>query len=102
MDTTTDTQNPARIAAKWWADHLRTGRAPLNNGAGNAMVDMLAIMGQASTPPVATDDVQKFEDALARAIAGHPGFRSGWLTVGVDYGPDRILSDAASTLFEAP
>jgi len=87
----------ARTAAKWWADFLRNGNAPLDNGDKSetgAMTFILAsLLHSAETSNTRPDDAQKFEDALASILETQKDER--WFSIGVDYNPDRILLEAA-------
>src|SRR5687768_15110748 len=96
--TTPDLKTPAAVAAAWWAEAI--GAPKFDNGdtsetGGIAM--MLAYM-VAGTGPDA-DTTSKFAAYLAEDIERqlHAGIGTLWarVTIGVDYGPDRILSDAA-------
>lgn len=91
---------PSRIAARWWADNLRNGHAKLDNGdtsTTGGMTMMLGMLAQANAPRVTPEQAQAFEDALVVAIEKAPAYQGRYLTLGVDYGPDLMLSNAAAT-----
>lgn len=86
----------AQKAAKWWADHLRQPVTVLDNGDNSetgAMTFVMAMILQGvekgKQDPATID---KFEQELAKKIQTLTG---KWITVATDYGPDKILSDAA-------
>lgn len=85
----------ARKAASWWADFLR-GTAPLDNGdrtpAGVRTDILAAILQEVEKSKSHADDAGKFEDELARLLEKKS---EKWLSFGVDYSPDYILSEAA-------
>jgi len=85
----------ARKAARWWANHLRC-TAELDNGDRSFtgfQTEILATMLQeAETKKGSPDDADKFEEALAKVLAGK---NDQWLAIHVDYGPDILLSEAA-------
>ena len=86
----------AEKGAKWWADQLR-GTAKLDNGdpsPAGGMTMMLAMVLQADEH-AARDmgKVDEFEKALADELEK---FEDKWFCVGVDYEPDRLLSDVAN------
>ena len=87
----------ARTAAKWWADFLRNGNAPLDNGdkseTGAITFILASLLHSAETSNTRPDDAQKYEDALASILETQKDAR--WFSVGVDYGPDPILLEAA-------
>lgn len=84
--------SPARIAAAWWSAFLRGKPAPLDNGdRESGLATVIGMLAQAHEPKPDEVAAQAFEDALCAAFEA-PGFYG---TVGVDYHPDRVLSDAA-------
>lgn len=91
-------RDSAKAAAKWWADQLRGG-AKLDNGAtdpANVMARGLAGMLQKQEASGRTpQSIDLFEAALARRFEAIDGARCWGSIAGVDYHPDRILSEAA-------
>lgn len=91
---------PAALAtARFWADYLRAGNAPLNNGSVDPMLSMLTVLAQSSARAIDPAAIDAFEAALAEAIdakfAEHTHYTNAGVEVGVDYGPDFTLSAAA-------
>lgn len=100
---------PAAIAAKWWADQLRTGFEP-SNGSADEEGTVANILGNDPSPVMASlfsrkhdeeqctpERVDAFETALAEGIQEmlDQEFQSSYgNTFGVDYHPDPILSKA--------
>ncbi len=103
-------------AALWWADTLEAV-APQDNG------DMLQSQLASSFAEMAVrsnggrvfidDERQRFIDALERGLMQHvagsweraqtePNWGSATRSVGCDYGPDRVLGEAADTLELSP
>jgi hypothetical protein len=97
----------ARAAALWWAQAVG---APVFDGLGSTrdaeraadprhtgayeMAELLAGLNAAQTPM--TDDMgQRFADLLTEVIARQLDGRSYGVSLGVDYGPDLELGDAA-------
>lgn len=90
-----------RAAADWWANQLA---APKFDNLGstrgqnaeetrlNSLSSLLADVN-ASNNPVDFDQLSAFKDALVEAVTGAEWF-DGCLYA--DYGPDRLLSEAAS------
>ena len=85
----------AKLAAKWWSDHLR-GRAPLDNGdksESGVITFMLASMLQSQKKGgITPEDIDRFEAELGNLLSEQPG---KWIVVAVDYGPDLLLSQAS-------
>jgi hypothetical protein len=85
----------ARRAAKYWADFIRSGSAPLDNGDNSptgGMTFVLAKMLQASSPKHYSE-ADAFEKALAARLERLDG---NHVYIGVDYHPDETLQGAAS------
>lgn len=82
----------ARKAAKWWREAYERPR--FDNGdqsAGGGLAMMMAMM--LSDRP--SDDVaDKFEEELYTRILDKISNTTYSICIGVDYGPDKILSDA--------
>jgi hypothetical protein len=96
MTTDTDTTPcPAALAAAaWWANQLN-GDAAQDAGDGGINGMYALLKGSLSTRhPV--DRVEAFGASLAHRIAAELERRSWGVTIGVDYGPDPILQDAAA------
>jgi len=92
------TEDQASAAAKWWRDRLerptfdnlgKTRWHPSERGA--AMAEMMAMM---LAKPQKQQRLDAFEAALKAKLLS---FKEGdyFHYLGVDYGPDRILSEAA-------
>ncbi len=92
-------------AVEWWADQLR--RTPkLDNGDQSPMGGTtwaLAMLNATSVPLVTEEQITKFKESLHARMILHcqdswnpeqPDWDSYGRSIGVDYGPDRILSDA--------
>ena len=92
-------ETQARTMAKWWADHLRRP-AKMDNG-GDFMSMALAVMAQeAMMQRISPEDADRFEDALVSVIlqrAADDSYFSAYPYLGVDYSPDRLLSEAAES-----
>jgi hypothetical protein len=89
---------PAAIAAAtWWASQLGVIRT---NGTDDGMSAMFQILAQAQRPTDSADVGERFAGILAAKVQSEldrltkirPDFD---VTLDVDYGPDRILGDAA-------
>ena len=87
-----NTQPAAIAAAQWWAEAIKAPR--FDNGDPNGMAGMLATLVAARSPEPTEQTSTDFTTALATLIDGRLS-RYPSLTVGVDYGPDAILYDAA-------
>ena len=91
----TTTITAARAAADWWADAV--GAPTFDNGDRSAGSGLVAVMAHmvAAQSPVDTTSATRFRDLLEQRI--QTGLdRGGYgVTLGVDYGPDRDLGDAA-------
>jgi len=85
-------QELAKKAAQWWANQLR-GRALLDNGDPNPMGMVLSTLLQDRTPEHTEEEIKSFEDALGKDLIEHNSPR---VYLGCDYGPDSILSGAAT------
>jgi hypothetical protein len=85
----------AKIAAKWWADKLRSP-AMLDNGDNSEagfMTNVLAtIVQQSEREDVTESKISKFEEELTKLITK---MDKGYVYIGVDYDPCVVLSDAA-------
>lgn len=86
----------AEAAAQWWADHLTP--AFQNNGDPSREGGLAGILGgllaQENRPEDAQVDI--FTLALTKSIRERLSTSSGgWTSLGVDYGADKVLSDAA-------
>lgn len=93
----------AQIAAKWWADKLRSkqqpGRDYTRPGENDPMAQML-VESQAKTPDFSTEQIEAFELRLgialvAEIIVSQNGHEDFHLSIGVDYHPCDLLEDAA-------
>lgn len=91
----------AKEAAKWWAACLRSVR-PHDNG--DAFQSALSTLVTKSMAPISVEQIAAFEGALKTKIQercrGHwypdEPMRGSYLrAIGVDYGPDVILCEAA-------
>mgnify|MGYP001559346407 CR=1 FL=1 len=81
-------QETSAAAAKWWADKLR-GPVIHDNGERMQSAMMTALQPDVPVPDEKIDEFDYFlGTALSETDYNH-------ITVGVDYGPDRILSEAA-------
>ena len=84
-----------KVAAKWWADCFREVNPEIfNNGASNTDMAVLLTTILAMSSRASKESVDLFEDKLAIAIKEQvEGY--GFMTLGVDYGPDYILATIA-------
>ena len=86
----------AEAAARWWAEQV--GQPVFDNGDPSGIAGMLATVAASGTAVPTTDVAQVFVDRLARKIEDllaiqqreHPR-----VSLGVDYGPDLVLTHAA-------
>lgn len=84
--------NPAaKAAATWWANKVCS---PTFDNGDLGIASMLALMNASLTPTPSNDQVQKMIAALAPKIDERFS-RTDYQTLGVDYGPDHILAEAA-------
>lgn len=79
---------PARIAAKWWADRMREG-VKLDNGKEPEAL-MAQALGYALRHQVPHDRIDEFEDHLCTILLARD---DSW-GFGVDYHPSRELAEA--------
>lgn len=107
-DFDTPISKEAQVAAKWWADKLRTGFVPDNGSAEeegtvanlketNPLASSIfSLAREADEAQLTPEKIDAFEEALAEGIEDLIGKAYGdyGSTFGVDYHPDRILSDA--------
>lgn len=88
-------KDTAQKAAKWWGEQLH-GTVKLDNGDNSetgAMTFVLASMLQGIEKGKQSEvDITNFEKELATILLND---KRQWVTVGVDYNPDYILSEAA-------
>ena len=85
-----------KTAAKWWTDKLRQ-RAPHDNGDNSRTSAFAMIMADLLTTPMSEDQLNRFRKALEEGIDRNlkkNGERYGG-TMGCDYGPCILLSEAA-------
>ncbi|MFF9310116.1 hypothetical protein ACF1BS_04310 [Streptomyces sp. NPDC014748] len=92
----------ARAAADWWAARLaRPARHDVGDVQANAVTNAVSALVQRQRTQA---QIQAFREALADEIERHiehgwqpenPDFGSYMRTIGVDYGPDPVLADAA-------
>lgn len=87
------TSEAALKAGEWWANQLFEGTPRFNNG-GDGMAGMLATMLAVQTTPDISKK-ERFAAELAITIDEKLERGDNYLFVGVDYGPDGILSGAA-------
>jgi hypothetical protein len=80
----------ADAAAAWWADALRAPRQ--DNGDPLQSMLMTVLASQRDRP--SDTDLDAFATALAATIDARIAGGRTWICIGVDYGPDRELSDA--------
>lgn len=86
----------AASAAGYWADILRSGRAPsLVGDAGHGRLsDYTDMLLHTNHRPAAHDAIDAFERDLAKAVAASLA-RCGEASLTVDYSPDGLLGDVA-------
>jgi hypothetical protein len=95
-------------AAKWWADAMSAADTKQDNG--DAGQSAFAALCRGGVAPLSPSEREVFEAALCDEIQRYvirgdwdraitePGWASSNRTVGVDYGPDRVLSAAADAV----
>ena len=86
----------AEKAATWWAARVKRPQfSALSQGerrAGNdRAMEWAELMAHLLVEEVSDQQIQTFKQALAESLLP----KTGWFSIGVDYGPDEILSDAA-------
>lgn len=79
----------ALAAARWWADAIRSP----HHDNGDIMFNLLARLPRPE--PLDDDQLTAFVNHLSATIQQHIDHNTWTLTLGVDYGPDPELSDAA-------
>jgi hypothetical protein len=84
------TQVISKVAAKWWADHLRNGSKNDNEDNDPLTSLMAGLMQQETLDKTSTEQINIFEERLAEIIE----IKKPRL-IDVDYHPDIYLSDAA-------
>lgn len=93
----------AEAAAAWWAEQLGSPVYRMvddhTTGADRLRADFasLTMMAEASKTSVSSDQGEKFVAALAPVIEGKLARGLSWVSLGVDYGPDPELAEAAKT-----
>lgn len=83
------TQEQAQIAAQWWADQIASPK--FDNGDDSNAGGMSMMLAMIAHKPVANEGIEKFKTDLATLIIERSPY-----SIGVDYGPDAILRDAAT------
>lgn len=78
------------VAAKWWADQLRT--KPKHDNGDATQTAMLALATEYQTP-VTDIQIDNFQRSLELRLIERCGDSGSHL--GVDYGPDTILANAS-------
>jgi hypothetical protein len=92
MDNLNDIPDEAaQAAAKWWAEALRDPR--FDNGDGNGLAGVMAMMAARAAPPITDDQIERFKETLIKAMQS-PGFYG---RLAVDYDPDATLAAAAQS-----
>ena len=83
----------ARAAAHWWAERA-DGTAHHNNRGGDLASVFAGILADMMNEPPKVGALERFEEILAEKImtAELPYM---WRSIWVDYGPDKILFEAA-------
>ncbi|MCW2846492.1 MAG: hypothetical protein JWR90_466, partial [Marmoricola sp.] len=100
MSKTTETTSPAASAiANWWADHVFGGTIgridhPSHPEPNGGITMALAVAAGRQGVPAESSKRDVFVNALARRIAADLE-RYDDVTLGVDYGTDPMLADAA-------
>lgn len=86
----------AEVSAKWWADALRGG-AKLDNGDPTRTGGMAFVLGMLAQRIPTEEELIKFQEQLAIDIDVAIELSSLYPTlyIGCDYGPNKILTDAA-------
>ena len=79
------------VAVQWWGEQLKMPTFDMGaDSKGSMMGELMATVYSKRQPDSVIAD---FQGHLAKALKGTKG-RVEWLCVGVDYWPDKILSDA--------
>lgn len=96
----TETMTPGRAAAMWWAEQIG---APIHKASTMDASDpdreygefvFMAMQVVSARHPVTDGQGEAFVEALAPVIDGALE-QTNWLSLGVDYGPDLMLANAA-------
>lgn len=96
----TETVTPGRAAAMWWAEQLG---APIHKATTMTADDpdrefgefgFMAMQAIVAKHPMTDGQGDRFVEALAPVIDGMLS-RTDWVSLGVDYGPDLELANAA-------
>jgi hypothetical protein len=97
----TETMTAARAAAQWWAKQIGV---PVHKVVGDDPADpdravgdfiFVAMQIVAARHPVSESQGERFAAALEERIDGMLAGGGTWISIGVDYGPDRQLAEAA-------
>lgn len=93
MTETTEVASPAALAiANWWADRV-FGEASASTG--DATIDALAVLSGRQGTPADSSKRDRFVWTLGRRVHTDLERSDFGVTLGVDYGPDPMLADAA-------
>lgn len=87
--------NASAAAASWWANKLNNPSFD-NGDTESGLASMLAMSVARMSPDLTIDQKQRFFNVLAPEIEKNL-VRAGSVSLGVDYGPDPILGDAADS-----
>jgi len=82
-----------KLAAEWWSD--KVCHPKFDNGDSSQTGGMTMMMAMLCTKPVQNDSKQLFTDILAKKIIPVLESIDRDVILSVDYGPDRMLHDAA-------
>lgn len=83
----------ARAAAHWWAERAN-GTAHHNNRGGDLASVFAGILADTMNEPPKDGALERFEEILTEKIMTAE-LPYEWRSIWVDYGPDRILAEAA-------
>lgn len=83
----------ARAAAHWWAERV-DGTAHHNNRGGDLASVFAGILADTMNEPPKVGALERFEEILAEKIMTAK-YRMMRQSIWVDYGPDKILAEAA-------
>lgn len=83
----------ARTAAHWWAERS-DGTAHHNNRGGDLANVFAGVLADMMNEPPKDGALERFEEILAEKIMTAE-LPYEWRSIWVDYGPDRILAEAA-------
>lgn len=84
-----------KTAAKWWADKLGR-REPHSNGDNSTRSVFACLLADSGTKAITDEQMVLFTEELERGIQNYMDkYPHRHTFIGCDYGPDRVLGEAA-------